>query len=100
MVSFGDRNPPIPDWEMAQLQQALTSGLLVEPWPFLKAGQRVRIIAGPLAGIEAVLLQLSNGWRVVVGIELLQRSISVQIDRDCIEPESAGGWKSGVPSLP
>jgi transcription antitermination factor NusG len=99
MVSFGDQNPSIPDWEMAQLQQALTSGLPVEPWPFLKAGQRVRIMAGPLAGIEAVLLQLGNAWRVVVGMELLQRSISVQIDRDCIEPESASAWKSGVPSF-
>ena len=88
VVSF-DRSPAlIPDAEIAALRRAVESELPLGPWPFLKAGQRVRIEKGVLAGIEGTLARESAGWRVVVSVSALQRSIAVEVDRDMIAPES------------
>jgi len=44
----------------------------------------VRIDAGPLEGVEGVLTQVKDAWRVVVNVELLQRSVAAEVDRDVI----------------
>jgi transcription termination/antitermination protein NusG len=86
VVSF-DRTPAlIPDHQIAALQVAVRSGLPLGPWPFLKAGQRVRIERGVLAGIEGTLTRDSSAWRIVVTVEALQRSVAVEVDRDLIRP--------------
>jgi transcriptional antiterminator NusG len=88
VVSF-DRTPAvIPDEEIVALRRAIDSGLPLGPWPFLKAGQRVRIRRGALAGIEGTLVRDSDAWRVAVSVNALQRSIAVEVDRDMICPLS------------
>jgi transcription antitermination factor NusG len=84
VVSF-DRIPAlIPDVEILSLRRAVQSGLALGLWPFLKAGQPVRIEEGALAGIEGTLLRDSTAWRVVLSINALHRSVAVQVDRDMI----------------
>jgi transcription antitermination factor NusG len=86
VVSF-DRTPAlIPDDQISALRVAVRSGLPLGPWPFLKAGQRVRIERGVLAGIEGTLTRDSSAWRIVVSVEALQRSVAVEVDRDLIRP--------------
>lgn len=86
VVSFNRTPALIPDGEIEALRKAVTSGLPLGPWPFLKAGQRVRIERGVLAGMEGTLARDSAAWRIVVSVEALQRSIAVEIDRDVIRP--------------
>jgi len=88
VVSFNRTPALIPDAEIASLRRAVQSELPLGPWPFLKAGQRVHIKKGVLAGMEGTLARESAGWRVVVSVSALQRSIAVEVDRDMIEPES------------
>jgi transcription antitermination factor NusG len=88
IVSFGSDPLPVADFEIERIQRILASGAGVEPWPFLKVGQRVRVGAGALAGLEGILAEVRNTWRVVVNLELLQRSVAVQLDRDSIVPLS------------
>jgi transcription antitermination factor NusG len=86
VVTF-DRTPAlIPDDQITALRVAVRSGLPLGPWPFLKAGQRVRIERGVLAGIEGTLTRDSTAWRIVVTVEALQRSVAVEVDRDLIQP--------------
>jgi transcription antitermination factor NusG len=85
VVSFNRTPALIPDDEIAALRRAVESELPLGPWPYLKAGQRVRIEKGILAGMEGTLARESTGWRVVVSVEALQRSIAVQVDRDMID---------------
>jgi hypothetical protein len=54
----------------------------------LRSGQTVSIIRGPLSGVDGLLVSLKNQYRLVVSIILLQHSVAVQIDRDCIQPVS------------
>ncbi len=84
VVGFGHQPAPIPELEIESVRITVASGLPLAPWPFLRAGDRVRLEYGPLAGIEGILLQIKDGWRVVVSVELLQRSVAVEVDRDMV----------------
>lgn len=84
VVGFGKQPVPIPDVDIEAVKKLLESGSGVEPHPFARAGQRVRITRGSLSGLEGILVKKRNEWRMVVSITLLQRSVSVEIDRDCI----------------
>jgi transcription antitermination factor NusG len=85
MVSTGKVPTPIDDSEMAVIESAILSGALVEPWPFLEAGRRIKLSRGPLAGMEGFLVEASKQHRVVVGLSVLKRSIAVEVDRDWVE---------------
>ena len=87
VLSFNRTPALIPDQEIASLKKAVGSELPLGPWPYLRVGQRVRIEQGVLEGMVGTLARESAGWRVVVTISALQRSIAVEVDRDMIAPE-------------
>ena len=86
IVSFGGIPTPVEDEEITGIQTLLSSSLPVKPWPYLKAGDRVRVERGPLRGVEGTLLKEKDNYRLVVGVELLQRSIAVELDPDLVVP--------------
>jgi len=81
VVSAGRTPLPIDDEEIAGLQLMLRSGIDPKPWPYLNSGSKVLIERGPLAGLEGIVVQNLNEWRIVVSVELLQRSVAAEIDR-------------------
>jgi transcription antitermination factor NusG len=84
IVGLGSAPIPLADDEIGTIQTLVNSVFPVRPWPFLHAGQRVRIEHGPLRGVEGIILQQKDEWRMVVSVELLQRSISVLVDRSVL----------------
>jgi len=86
IVGFGDRETPVSEEEIELIRTILASGAPVLPWDYLKVGERVRIIDGSLKNIEGILVRERDAWRVVVSVELLQRSVAVEIDRDLVRP--------------
>jgi transcription antitermination factor NusG len=91
LVGIGKIPVPIDDSEIIAIQSAVTSGLSAEPWPFLEAGQRVRLEDGPLAGMEGFLVEVRKRYRVVVSVTLLKRSVAVEIDSEWVAPLDASG---------
>lgn len=85
-VSFGREPAAISASEIESIRSVLKSGLRVGCCPFLSEGQRIRVIVGALEGLEGILLKYRNEWPMVVSITLLQRSIVVEIDRECVGP--------------
>ena len=71
---------PIPDKEIEDVQMLLAQNATSSLCPFIKVGQRVRIRGGCLDGVEGILVAEKSDRRLVVSIELIQRSISVLID--------------------
>jgi transcription termination/antitermination protein NusG len=71
----------IPPAEMESLQQVIDAGLPVTPHSYFREGQQVRITAGPLKGVQGVLVenQMEKGL-LILSIELLQRSVAVKVD--------------------
>lgn len=86
LVGFDAMPIPLDDEEVLKLQRALSTGLHAEPHPFLTMGRRVRIIAGPLAGHEGILIRRKGNLHVVLSIDLIQRSILLQIDAASLGP--------------
>jgi transcription antitermination factor NusG len=86
IVGFGDGPTTIPEEEVARVRAMLNSGLVVMPWPFLKVGETVLIEQGPLAGVEGILQEVKGKYRIVVSINLLQRSVASEIDRAWVRP--------------
>lgn len=85
---------PIADSEIAQIRRAAET-VRAEPHPYLAIGQRVKIISGALAGVEGILLRKKNELRVVVSIDIIMRSIAVDVSEFDIEPlaPSRGMWE-------
>jgi transcription termination/antitermination protein NusG len=79
IVGDGHHALPVEPHEIDALQRIQAAQLSAKPWPFLRAGQRVRVEAGPLRGTEGVVLLVRNTHRLVVSISLLQRAVAVEI---------------------
>jgi transcription antitermination factor NusG len=86
LVGFNGRPFPLDDQEIDGLRRALEAGLRATPHPYLTVGRRVRITAGPLAGRTAILQRRKGSARFVVSMDLIQRSILVDLTADSIEP--------------
>lgn len=87
LVGFGGTPAALPEEEIEALRASLVSGVRAEPHPFLTVGRRVRVKSGPLAGITGILLRRKGKLRVVISIDLIQRSVAVDADAADVEPE-------------
>jgi transcription antitermination factor NusG len=80
IVGFGKTLSPVDDEEIDTIRRLWESRLQVCPHPYLRVGQGVRIERGALAGVEGILVEARNEYRMVVSITILQRSVAVEID--------------------
>ncbi len=80
LVGFNGLPTALDDEEMEILRSGLTERLRAAPHPFLTVGRRVRVTAGPFAGLQGVLKRKKSKLRVVVSLSLIQRSIAVDLD--------------------
>lgn len=86
IVRFGSELAPIKTIEIEAIQRIVDSPLAVTPYPRMAAGERVAISGGPLNGLEGTLMEVRRGLRLVVSVEMLQRSVLVEIDREWVIP--------------
>ena len=85
IVGCGREPAPLPDSDIEGLRRGIGSAK-IEPYPYLVVGERVRINAGPLAGMEGVLIRKKNSFRVVLTISMIMQSASVEVDVHDLEP--------------
>ena len=100
IVGSGKMPVPVDDTEIAALQSIVDSGLQAWPWPFLRLGQTVRVLQGPLNGVEGTLVAFKTGHRLVVSVTLLQRSVAVEIDHDWVSHMASKHDSASVVGFP
>lgn len=82
-----DRPAAVPDEEVEAIQKVTDARLPALPHPYLREGHRVRITRGPLADVEGILVRSKpNKGLLVLSIELLQRSVAVEVDSTLVVP--------------
>jgi transcription antitermination factor NusG len=86
IVSFGGALAAIDASEIEGIRAMAAARLPLSPWPYLRAGDRVRVERGPLKGVEGTLLRVQDGARLVVGLELLQRAVACRLEPDMVVP--------------
>ena len=90
---------PIPQFEIDAVKRVIESSWAVEPHPFLRCGDRVRVIYGPLEGIEGILLRKKNAFKLILSMEMLMKSVAVEIDASVVERISAPSAVLSIPGL-
>lgn len=86
MLYRGDQVATIPEEEMAAIRTVVEGRFQVEPHPFLKCGQRVRVLRGAMEGIEGILTRKKNLFRLVLSVDMLAQSVAVEVNAADVEP--------------
>ncbi len=77
---------PIPEEQIDAVRTMFEQKLPYDPHPYLTEGMRVRVMRGPLTGAEGILLEKKRHYRLVIGVDLIQKSVAVDIDSAHVEP--------------
>lgn len=80
LIGFDGRPAPVPNEEIEAIRACLAGHHPVQPHRYLQRGQRVRVLSGPLAGLTGIVVREKKTTRLVVSLELLMRSVSVEFD--------------------
>jgi transcription antitermination factor NusG len=75
----------IPDADIEKISKAVQSQARVMPHPYLKSGELVRVLHGPLEGLQGILTRFKNQYRVVLTVEPLRKAVAVEVDLSAIE---------------
>lgn len=86
MICSGDHVAVVPEEEIEAIRRAVEGPYRIEPHPFLKCGERVRIKRGTLEGVEGILVRKKNLCRLILSVEMLAQSVAVEIDASAVEP--------------
>jgi transcription antitermination factor NusG len=99
IISRGERVATIPAAEIDAIRRTIEGQFRVEPHPFLRCGERVRVVRGSLEGVVGVLTRKKNHYRLVLSVEMLAQSVAIEIDaldvlpvvqRNVVDLEPAG----------
>jgi transcription antitermination factor NusG len=95
IVGAGRTPVPVSEDEIEAVRRILSSGLSPSPWPVPHVGEKVRLLSGPLKGLEGVLIAVKKQYRLVVTVSLLNRAVAVEIDSECAGPVGEGAAPAG-----
>lgn len=76
---------PVPASELESVRALLSRGSGCAPHPFLQAGDRVRVLRGALTGIEGTFIRRGGQSKLVISVEMIQRSVSVNVAASDVE---------------
>lgn len=97
LVGFGGLPTALPDQEVEAMRNGLQRQSLLEPHPHLTIGRRVRLKSGPFMGLEGILVRRKGLLRLVLSLDLIQRSVAVEVDAS--EVEAIQSTRAGQSSL-
>jgi transcription antitermination factor NusG len=97
LVSFNGQPAVLPESEIEALRERLTRGSGLEPHPYLRVGRRVRVCGGPMQGLEGIIVRRKDRCRLVFSLDLIMRSVSVEVDESDLEPVSANQRRNQLP---
>ncbi|OGW48544.1 MAG: hypothetical protein A2Z50_07260 [Nitrospirae bacterium RBG_19FT_COMBO_42_15] len=85
-LGLSPREPePIPEEQIISLKKVVESKEFLDPHPYLKEGQRIRIKRGALAGVEGLLIEKTGQHNLVISVDILQRGVSLKVDASEVE---------------
>lgn len=84
-VSFNSLPTPIQEKELEAIRRFVEEELSIDPYPYLAEGDRVYVRSGPLKGVEGFIVRKNRHTRLVISLDLLFQSVSVEIDEALVE---------------
>jgi transcription antitermination factor NusG len=85
-VGFEGHADPVPEEQIQHIRKFLEASISIDPYPYMQVGAKVEVIAGPLKGIQGLLVEKRGKFRFVLQVELIRQAISVEIDAADVRP--------------
>ena len=85
IVGFGNVPEPISDNQIKAVMELVFHKMECDPYPYLVAGTRVRIVRGPLRGLQGSLVEKKKRFTFVLSIDLIQQAVACEIDAADVE---------------
>ncbi len=85
-VGLEGRAEIIPEEQILAIRRFLEASISLDPYPYMQVGNRVEIIAGPLKGIQGILVGKKGRFRFVLQVDLIRQAVSVEIDASDVRP--------------
>ncbi|SPF32043.1 NusG antitermination factor [Syntrophobacter sp. SbD1] len=77
----------IPSFQIENLQTVVNSVQPLQIHPYLKEGDWVHVVRGPLAGCIGILNRADpKRGRLIVSVDIIKKSVSVELDLEDVEP--------------
>jgi transcription antitermination factor NusG len=86
IVNVGGKPCPVPEEEIEALQLVCRAKRNVCAFSHLNTGQKVRVTAGPLCGVTGIIMNWKKRDRLIINVELIMKSVSVEVDRSEVVP--------------
>ena len=96
----GEQIAVVPEEELLAIRRAVNGNYRVEPHPFLKVGERVRVTRGSLEGVEGILIRKKNLFRLVLSVDMLAQSVGVEVAASDVEPVGVARAKGAFSTTP
>jgi transcription antitermination factor NusG len=90
LVNFAGKPAVVPAEEFGRIQELLNRKVLATPHPYLNVGRRARVLDGPFAGLEGIVIRRNKRNRLVISLDLIERSIAVELGEANLEPVGTG----------
>jgi transcription antitermination factor NusG len=86
LVFAGDKPAKMPEKDLEAVKILVRSGAALTSSPQLFPGQKVEVICGAFAGVQGELIRMKSQERLVINVQLLCSSVSVEVDSDAVKP--------------
>src|ERR1700756_1554804 len=94
LVGFNSLPCLLPEVDINRMKEALNKGVVAEPYPYLTVGRRVEVLNGPLQGMTGILLRRQNKCRVVISVDLIMRSMAVEVEAADVVPVQSSALRA------
>lgn len=79
------RPETVPEEQILSLKRLVDNKTSLDPYPYLKEGQRVRIKRGPLTGVEGILIEKTGQHILVLSVDIIQQGAGLKIEASEVE---------------
>jgi transcription antitermination factor NusG len=86
IITFCAALAPLPEHEINGIRALVESDLRFDPVPFIKEGDRVEVVHGPLKGVVGRLVRKGDRARLVLSVEMISQAVSVEVDASDVKP--------------
>jgi transcription antitermination factor NusG len=98
IVGTGKDPIALPQFEIETLRRSIDF-LKIEPHPYLSVGEKATILRGPLAGMTGIVTRKKNGLRFVLSLDLIMKSVAVEVEASDLEPCGDVSWNAAREKL-
>ena len=82
IVSFNGKPAIVPDWQIEAMQTVLSNPQSLKLENYFRQGDLVEVMSGPFKGLKGTVVNKKGGARLVITIDGIMQTLSVEIDMD------------------